>query len=177
MSTHHDDRNEVKTYFKMNEISRWLSITPFEILIHLVSILIFSILLTLTVDGNFDFMMIHPQQALNGTAQETIDLFRSGSSDIHQKSMIDWFKLFSILFCADILNAYFCFIMILRMYINNQTAIHKIFWSLNFILLTGLFKYLIALKLNETKNLEWMEVSSPIFVLLQLFALKACQKP
>lgn len=168
----HDDRNEVKTYFKMIEISRWLSITPFEILIHLISILIFSILLTLTIDGQIDFMMIQPQQMNNGTTLPDPDHFRTD-----QKPMIDWFKLFSVLFCADILNAYFCFIMILRMYINNQTAIHKIFWSLNFILLTGLFKYLIALKLNETKNLEWMEVSSPIFVLLQLFALKACQKP
>ncbi|KAL7013401.1 hypothetical protein ACKWTF_015378 [Chironomus riparius] len=171
----HDERNEVKTYFKMIEISRWLSITPFEILIHLISILIFSILLTLTIDGQIDFMMIHPQQMNNGTAHDLIDSIRVGHGD--QKPTIDWFKLFSVLFCADILNAYFCFIMILRMYINNQTAIHKIFWSLNFILLTGLFKYLIALKLNETKNLEWMEVSSPIFVLLQLFALKACQKP
>ena len=171
----HDERNEVKTYFKMIEISRWLSITPFEILIHLISILIFSILLTLTIDGQIDFMMIQPQQMSNGTAHDLIDSIRSSHGD--QKPTIDWFKLFSVLFCADILNAYFCFIMILRMYINNQTAIHKIFWSLNFILLTGLFKYLIALKLNETKNLEWMEVSSPIFVLLQLFALKACQKP
>lgn len=151
----------------MIEISKWLSITPFEILIHLISILTFSILLTITIDGNFQFMMIQSS---------------NNSTDIHHdqstKQQIDWFKLFSVLFCADILNTYFCFIMILRMYINHQTAIHKIFWSLNFILLTGLFKYLIALKLNETtKNLEWMEVSSPIFVLLQLFALKACQKP
>jgi ribonuclease P/MRP protein subunit RPP20 len=173
--SNHDDRNEVKTYFKMIEISRWLSITPFEILIHLISLLIFSILLTLTVDGHIDFMMIHPQTNVNGT-HDANELLRS-TSDQHQKPIIDWFKLFSVLFCADILNTYFCFIMILRMYINNQTAIHKIFWSLNFILLTGLFKYLIALKLNETKNLEWMEVSSPVFVLLQLFALKACQKP
>jgi hypothetical protein len=120
-------------------------------------------------------MMIQPQQMNNGTVHDMIDTYRANQGD--QKPTIDWFKLFSVLFCADILNAYFCFIMILRMYINNQTAIHKIFWSLNFILLTGLFKYLIALKLNETKNLEWMEVSSPIFVLLQLFALKACQKP
>lgn len=151
----------------MIEISKWLSITPFEILIHLISILIFTILLTLTIDGNFQFMMI--QNSNNAT--ET-------SHDQNTKQKIDWFKLFSVLFCADILNTYFCFIMILRMYINHQTAIHKIFWSLNFILLTGLFKYLIALKLYEgPKTLEWMEVSSPIFVLLQLFALKACQKP
>jgi ribonuclease P/MRP protein subunit RPP20 len=165
-----EDRNEVKTYFKMIEISRWLSITPFEILIHLISLLIFTILLTLTIEGEIDLLMVHPGQAHNGTADS--DSYRGSD-----KPTIDWFKLFSVLFCADILNTYFCFIIILRLFINHQTAIHKIFWSLNFILLTGLFKYLIALKLNETKNLEWMEVASPIFVLLQLFALKACQKP
>lgn len=154
----HEDRNEVKTYFKMIEISRWLSITPFEILVHLIALLIFTILYTLTHHGKLEFMMLPPQ------ADET-------------NRKIDWFKLFSVLFCADILNTYFCFIMILRMYLNHQTSIHKIFWSLNFILLTGLFKYLIALKLNGMKNLEYMEVASPLFVLLQLFALKACQKP
>lgn len=152
----------------MIEISKWLSITPFEILIHLISLLIFSILLTLTIDGNFEFMMV---QHGNNTQDFNLNLPKAAPR-------IDWFKLFAVLFCADILNTYFCFIMILRMYINHQTAIHKIFWSLNFILLTGVFKYLIALKLNdETKHLEWMEVSSPVFVLLQLFALKACQKP
>lgn len=33
-----EERNEVRTYFKLIEISRWLGITPFEILMNLVSI-------------------------------------------------------------------------------------------------------------------------------------------
>jgi hypothetical protein len=164
--SNHEERNEVRTYFKLIEISRWMGITPFEILINLISFFIFSVFLTLTIDGNINFFVI--QQNQNGTEH---DVYRSDSS---QKIPIDWFRLFSVLFCADIMNAYFCFIVILRMYLQNMQSLHKLFWSLNFILLTGLFKYLIALKLTGT-SLEWTEVCSPIFVLLQLFALRACQ--
>lgn len=167
--SNHDERNEIRTYFKMIEISRWLGITPFEILINLISFFIFSILLTLTLDGYSDFFTITPPTH-NGTNH---DLYH-GDGYQNPKPVYDWFKLFLVLFCADILNAYFCFIVILRMYLQNLQSMHKLFWTVNFILLTGLFKYLIALKLTGT-NLEWTEVTSPIFVLLQLFALRACQ--
>ncbi|CRL05120.1 CLUMA_CG018201, isoform B [Clunio marinus] len=165
--SNHEERNECRTYFKLVELSRWLGITPFEILINLLSFFIFSIFLTLTLDGTIDFFII--QQHQNETDQDGI--YRS---DVFQKPVIDWFKLFSVLFCADIMNAYFCFIVILRMYLQNMQSMQKLFWTLNFIILTGLFKYLIALKLTGT-SLEWTEVCSPIFVLLQLFALRACQ--
>lgn len=167
-----DERNEIRTYFKMIEISRWLGITPFEILVNLMSFFIFSIFLTLTLDGNIDFFIIQPHQ-MNSTASEGDEVYRR-TTEGFLKPSIDWFRLFSVLFCADIMNAYFCFIVILRMYLQNLQAVHKLFWTLNFILLTGLFKYLIALKLTGT-SLEWTEVCSPIFVLLQLFALRACQ--
>lgn len=166
--SNHEERNEIRTYFKMIEISRWLGITPFEILINLFSFFLFSILLTLTVDGHTDFFMINPQH--NGTDH---DVYRSEGFQ-NTKPVIDWFSLFLVLFCADIFNSYFCFIVILRMYLQNLQSMHKLFWTVNFILLTGLFKYLIALKLTGT-SLEWTEVCSPIFVLLQLFALRACQ--
>lgn len=172
MSTN-DERNEIRTYFKMIEISRWLGITPFEILVNLMSFFLFSIFLTLTLDGNIDFFIIQPHQ-MNSTASEGNEVYRN-PPEAFLKPSIDWFRLFSVLFCADIMNAYFCFIVILRMYLQNmQSTMHKLFWTLNFILLTGLFKYLIALKLTGT-SLEWTEVCSPIFVLLQLFALRACQ--
>lgn len=165
--SNHEERNEIRTYFKMIEISRWLGITPFEILINLISFFTFSIFLTLTLDGFTEFFTI---SAHNGTNHELYhgDGFQS------TKPVYDWFRLFLVLFCADILNAYFCFIVILRLYLQNLQSMHKLFWTVNFILLTGLFKYLIALKLTGT-NLEWTEVCSPIFVLLQLFALRACQ--
>lgn len=46
MSNHEESRNEVRTYFKLIEISRWMGITPFEILINLLSFFIFSVFLT-----------------------------------------------------------------------------------------------------------------------------------
>jgi len=166
--SNHEERNEVRTYFKLVEISRWLGITPFEILINLVSLFIFSVLLSLTVDGHLSLFVIQQNQS-NVTEH---DVYRS---DGLQKPTIDWFRLFSVLFCADIVCAYFCFIVVLRMYLAAMHSSQKLFWTLNFILLTGLFKYLIALKLSGTQSLEWTEVCSPLFVLLQLFALRACQ--
>lgn len=162
--SNHEERHEIRTYFKMIEISRWLGISPFEILINLISLLVFSIFLTLTVDGYFDFFLIKPPINVAGLSQDNESL----------KASIDWFSLFSILFCADVLNAYFCFIVILRLYLANMQCVHKLFWALNFIILTGLFKYLIALKLTGS-TIEVTEICSPIFVLLQLFALRACQ--
>lgn len=162
--SNHEERHEIRTYFKMIEISRWLGISPFEILINLISLLVFSIFLTLTVDGYFDFFLIKPPINVTGLSQDNESL----------KTSIDWFSLFSILFCADVLNAYFCFIVILRLYLANMQCVHKLFWALNFIILTGLFKYLIALKLTGS-TIEVTEICSPIFVLLQLFALRACQ--
>lgn len=169
MSNHHEDRNEIRTYFKLQEISRWLGITPFELLINLISFLIFSILLTLAIDGNIEFLLTKPSQ--NGTNE--VSIYRSDS--FHSSKQPDWFKLFSVLFCADVLNSYFCFISIIRLYLAKSQALHRIFWSINFILLTALFKYLLALKLTGHSLLEYTEVASPLFVLLQLFALRACQ--
>lgn len=169
--SNHEERERrdevVRTYFKMIEISRWIGITPFEILINLVSFLIFTVFLTLTVDGYIDVFII--QQHPNNVTDH--DVYLEG---FQKPPSIDYFKLFSVLFCADIMNAYFCFIVILRMYLQNLQSSHRLFWTLNFILLTSLFKYLIALKLSGN-NLEWTEVCSPVFVLLQLFALRACQ--
>jgi ribonuclease P/MRP protein subunit RPP20 len=156
----------------MIEISRWLGITPFEILINLVSLFIFSVFLTLTLDGQIDFFVINHQN--NATDHDVYRLSDSFPRTSPTRT-IDWFRLFSVLFCADIMNAYFCFIIILRMYLATiSSTVQKLMWTLNFILLTGIFKYLIALKLTGT-SLEWTEVCSPIFVLLQLFALRACQ--
>jgi len=161
-----DDRNEVKTYFKMNEICRWIGVSPFELLVNLVSFLIFTILLTLAVEGEVEFLLV--KLPSNGT--HVIDQ----DNNYRHERTIDWMNLFYVLFCADILNSYFLFIVFFRLFLSNQPCIHRLFWSVNFILLIALFKYLMALKLNGT-SLEYTEICSPIFVLLQLFALRACQ--
>lgn len=160
-----DDRSEIRTYFKITDLTRWLGISTFEILINLISFLIFTIFLVFAVDGNVgsSFFMIP-------------NIINNNTRDHYLLPTIDYNKLFAVLFCADILNSYFCFIVILRLYLANlrNQAIHRLFWSSSLILLTSLFKYLLCLKLSGG-TLEYTEVFSPIFVLLQLFALRACQ--
>ncbi|CAO1418763.1 unnamed protein product [Diamesa serratosioi] len=162
-----DDRSEIRTYFKITDLTRWLGISTFEILINLISFLIFTIFLVFVVDGNDESFFMTSNIFCNDTRD---------SYHPYPPPTIDYTKLFAVLFCADILNSYFCFIVILRLYLANlrNQAIHRLFWSSSLILLTGLFKYLLCLKLAGGA-LEYTEVFSPIFVLLQLFALRACQ--
>lgn len=166
-----DDRSEIRTYFKITDLTRWLGISTFEILINLISFLIFTIFLVFTVDGNVGSSFFMTPIIPNNETRDSYHHYP-------QKALptIDYTKLFAVLFCADILNSYFCFIVILRLYLANlrNQAIHRLFWSTSLILLTALFKYLLCLKLAGGA-LEYTEVFSPIFVLLQLFALRACQ--
>lgn len=137
--------------FKLSELVRWLGLTEFEILINLVGILVFSIILALKLAG-----------------------------DLISTNRLDWFTVFSPLFCGDICNSYFCVIVGIRLYINTtnkRKALHRFMWSTYFLVLTIIFKYLLCLKLSGQTGLEYSEVFSPIFVLLQLVAVRACQLP
>lgn len=135
--------------FKLTELVRWLGLTEFEILTNLIGTLVFSIILSLKIDGQ----IIEEQ--------------------------LDWFGIFSPLFCADVCNAYFCVIVGIRMYLDsdqlNRKALNRFLWSTKFLVLTAVFKYLLCLKLSGQIGLDFSEVFSPIFVLLQLIAVRACQ--
>lgn len=135
--------------FTLAEMVQWSGLTVFEIFTNLVALLIFSILLTLRL-GQYI-----PQSSLS------------------------WFGIFSPLFCADLCNAYFCIIVGIRMYLDigqvKRRALHRILWSAHFLVLTIVFKYLLCLKLSGQTELEFSEVLSPIFILLQLIAVRACQ--
>ncbi|XP_028901736.1 transmembrane protein 203 [Zeugodacus cucurbitae] len=136
--------------FKLSELVRWLGLTEFEILVNLCGMLTFTIILAFKI---------------------------SASSS---NSVIDWFTTFSPLFCIDIFNAYFCVIVGIRMYLdsdNKRKALHRVMWSTYFLVLISIFKYLLCLKLSGQTGLEYSEVFSPIFVLLQLVAIRACQIP
>lgn len=137
--------------FKLSELVRWLGLTEFEILTNLISLLIFTIILSLKLAGHLGDLII------------------------------DWFGVFSPLFCSDICNGYFCIIVGIRMYLDNdqikRKAFHRLLWSTKFIVLTAVFKYLLCLKLSGQTGLDFSEVFSPIFVLLQLIAVRACQLP
>lgn len=134
--------------FKLSELVRWLGLAEFEIFSNILSLWIFTIILSLRLGGQLS------------------------------ESFIDWFGVFAPLFCADICNAYFCVIVGIRMYLNNDNkrkSLHRLLWSTQFLVLTGVFKYLLCLKLSGAQNLDFSEVFAPIFVLLQLIAVRACQ--
>ncbi|KAL9872454.1 transmembrane protein 203 [Glossina fuscipes] len=136
--------------FKLSELVRWLGLTEFEIMINLCGLLVFTVTLALRISG------------------------------ISSKVIVDWFTVFSPLFCIDICNAYFCVIIGIRMYLdsdNKRKALHRFLWSTYFLFLVAIFKYLLCLKLTGQTGLEYSEVFSPIFVLLQLVAVRACQLP
>lgn len=133
--------------FSLNELVHWLGLTIFEIWINLVSLTIFTVLLALKLDDNYF-------------------LGHSG-----------WWIVFSPLFVADGLNTYFCAIIFIRMHMGGmlKDAILRGLWSLISLLLIFVFKYLLCKKLSGQSTLEYSEVLSPIFILLQLIAVRACQ--
>lgn len=136
--------------FKLSELVRWLGLTEFEILVNLCGLLVFTINLSFKISG----------------------IFYTNSND--------WFEIFSPIFCIDVCNAYFCSIVGVRMYLdsdNKRKALHRFMWSTYFLVLVAIFKYLLCLKLSSQTGLEYSEVFSPIFVLLQLVAVRACQLP
>lgn len=137
--------------FKLCELVRWLGLAEFEIFTNLLTLWIFTIMLSFRLAGNLpDYIYVY----------------------------LDWFTVFGPLFCGDVCNAYFCVIVGIRMYLNNDNkrkSLHRLLWSTQFLVLTGVFKYLLCLKLTGAQNLDFSEVFAPIFVLLQLIAVRACQ--
>lgn len=137
--------------FALQELVRWLGLTVFEMLIHLIALLIFSVFLALRLDG-YAFASTSP-----------------GSYDI-------WI-VFSPLFIADALCTYFNVIVFIRLYFEGHVkeAIARTIWSSALLFVWSLFKVLLCRKLAGTSNLDYSEIMSPIFLVLQLIAIRACQ--
>jgi len=132
-------------FFTLKEIVSWIGLTVFEIWINLFSITIFSILFALKVDG------------------------------VLSES---WWIIFSPLFISDGLNAYFCVIIFIRLslyYTTLKASLYRASWSAIFLGLTFVFKFLLCKKLTGQSLIEYSEVFAPLFILLQLIAVRACQ--
>lgn len=137
-------------FFRLHEIVSWLGLTVFEICLNLACLLTFSIILPIKI------------------------------SNIFGEDTLDWFKVFMPLFIGDICNAYFCVIVAIRKYWENNNkkrAIQRLSWSTYFLVLMAIFKYMLCIKLSGPTSLEYSEVFAPVFVLLQLIAVRACQIP
>lgn len=124
----------------------WLGISIFEIWINVLSLLVFTFLLAFQVDD---------------PAQEELN----------------WWKIFSPLFVANGLNGYFCIIVCIRMYLRGQAknAFLRFSWTICVLGTLIIFEFMLCRRLNGLSSFEYSEILSPIFVLLQLFAARACQ--
>jgi len=149
-------------FFQLSELLRWLGLTVFEIWTALVCFTAFTILLTLKVEVWND-----------------LDPDYSTGDNLTKESSVSWWVVFSPLFISDALNAYFCVIVFIRMYLEGsyKAALIRALWSLFMLALLFIFKYLLCQKLSDPDGtkLDYSEVMSPIFILLQLVMIRACQ--
>ena len=149
-------------FFQLSELLRWLGLTVFEIWTALVCFTAFTILLTLKVE-----------------VWNNLDPDYSTADNLTEESSVSWWVVFSPLFISDALNAYFCVIVFIRMYLEGsyKAALIRALWSLFMLALLFIFKYLLCQKLSDPDGtkLDYSEVMSPIFILLQLVMIRACQ--
>lgn len=134
-------------FFTLGELVRWLGLTVFEIWINLLALLTFTILLY--IKCSYD-----------------IDIYSN------------WWIIFLPLFTGDALNTYFCVIIFIRMLLQTslKAALLRTSWSITFLFMTCLFKFLLCKKLVGQISLDYCEVFAPLYILLQLIAIRACQQ-
>lgn len=187
--------------FKLTELVQWLGLSEFEIFIQLLGTLVFTVLLALRIGGTADLAnaatvaggtaaavplmpLLSPFAAapVAAAAGSAAAAAAAGAGAAVVPTLfgqpLDWYGVFAPLFAADVLNGYFAIIVGIRMYVahdNKRKALHRLMWSTKFLVLAGVFKYLLCLKLSGTQNLDYSEVFAPVFVLLQLVAVRACK--
>lgn len=90
----------------------------------------------------------------------------------------NWWVVFSPLFICDGVACYFAFIVFIRMYLerNIRSAAFRTLWSLTFIILLFVFKLLLCQKLERQVELTYAVVLSPLYILLNIIMMRACQK-
>nr|ACO15542.1 Transmembrane protein 203 [Caligus clemensi] len=132
-------------FFQLREILRWFGLSVFEIFVGLISFTLFTILLTLKVEG---FL-----------------------------SQWSWWLIFSPLFVSDGLNAYFVIIIYIRMHLDGsfKSAQIRVAWSLFVLMVLLVFKYFLCQKLSGEAVMDYSELMSPIFIILKLIMVRACQ--
>ena len=88
-----------------------------------------------------------------------------------------WWSVFTPLFVADGLNAYFCMIVFIRQYKEEdlrQAGLRFFFSILSFSLLFTL-KFLLCQKVSSSAILTHTEVIAPVFPLLVILSIRSCQ--
>ena len=138
--------------FMIEELSPWLGVSRFELLVQTVALLVFSVMLTVRLE-------------------------RYDSSTIGSLSESDIWWIFSPLFVANVINAYFCLIVFIRTCLERtfKVAAVRAMWSATVIVILMLFEFLLCHRLIGEIKLKLSQVLSPLLLLLQLLAVRACQ--
>ncbi|MEQ2310134.1 hypothetical protein AMECASPLE_005808 [Ameca splendens] len=132
--------------FSLKELVQWLGFATFELFLHLLALLVFSMLVALKVD-----------------------LFQ-----------MSWCLVFIPLFTADGLSTYFTAIVSIRLYQENEKrlAVLRLLWVLMVLSLKLVCEVLLCQKLakqEQTRDVWFGLIVSPLFILLQLLMIRACR--
>ena len=132
-------------FFQLKELLSWLGLTVFEVWTALVCFCVFTVLLTLKIEGPLTevswWIVFAP-------------LFISDA--------------FNAYFCTIVFIRQY-----LKQ--SYKAAFIRALWSLLMLALLFIFKFLLCQKLTDQAKLENSKVLSPIFILLQFVMVRACQ--
>ncbi|XP_055278405.1 transmembrane protein 203-like [Moschus berezovskii] len=93
-------------------------------------------------------------------------------------SGLSWWTVFVPFFAADGLSTYFTTIVSVRLFQDGEKrlAVLRLFWVLTVLSLKFVLEMLLCQKLVEqTRELWFGLISSPVFILLQLLMIRACR--
>lgn len=131
--------------FSLRELVQWLGFATFELFLQGLALLAFSVLLVLKVDG---------------------------------QAALSWWLVFVPFFAADGLSTYFTTIVSVRLFQDGEKrlAVLRLFWILTILSLKFVFEMLLCQKLVEqSRELGYGLIMSPVFILLQLLMIRACR--
>nr|XP_006131902.1 transmembrane protein 203 isoform X2 [Pelodiscus sinensis] len=132
--------------FSLRELVQWLGFATFELLLQAGALALFSLLLVLKLDG---------------------------------VAALSWWGVFGPFFAADGLSTYFTAIVSVRLFQDGEKrlAVLRLFWVLTLLSLKFfVFEMLLCQKLVEqTPELWYGLIMSPVFILLQLLMIRACR--
>ena len=106
--------------FNLREVEQWLGLNIVEIWVNLVSLTVFSVLLTLKLDE----VVLHIETPTDINSFKSLLLSEKTPEEILYDLTNDltWWQVFSPLFISDALNCYFCTIAWIRMYVEGANG-------------------------------------------------------
>jgi len=158
-------------FFQLRELEQWLGLNVVEIWVNLVSLTVFSVLLTLKLDE----VVLHIGTPAESNSIKSLLLLHSVKSPEQILYDLTWWQVFSPLFISDALNCYFCTIVWIRMYVEGANGkIYRGVWSCLRIFCLTSFKYMLCEQLEKPNYRPIPEVFSTFFFWTALLMMRTC---